>query len=563
LTVLRALRDASIALADVVTELARRGVEGLRVVLETIFDHLEDFTELLGALHDVATDTLATVLAAAFDAGATVLEFVGHALEQTYRISARLVEAALAATLDVATLLEAVVGETYWEFRQIVDGILAAAGPVGDILDWVLTRAEDAVDDLWHDALLAIRFAGGALVDALEWAANATDEAFEAIVRAWESIGEDLIDLYRWAAGFTGQIWELLGTVTYRIGNSVTYVLHYLEDDFLPGIRDFVVGLLRANYAVAELVVRLGSIAVGAAAEAVSAILEFGVDLADLAASILEEPSETIAHLVEALREAGRTVEAIFRAVADAGEDAFEALTDAFLTIGESVETVLNAVLEIKAGYIGLVLSRIASRVNTYRELTREELEAARDVFADSIDLEDVRITTEPTGSVIFAVQTWVRENLGDAGPDADPRPFTTMTIINTDPSEELNLPTLIHELTHVWQGVHDGPIYLSEAVHAQTLGGGYDYGHADPPEGRLWGEGGASALNRASGLDDFNREQQASIIEHYYVRKNLSEPHIKAYLTDELGSAARVPSSKPTGAWEPYAREVRQRHAP
>jgi hypothetical protein len=544
LDVLDAVSTVAEGAARLLTAAARAGVGLVRTVVEGLFDLGRAFVDLLGDLHDVATDTLATILEAAFDAGATVLEFVGHAVAQTYRTAADLVAAALDAGVEIAELLEGVVSDTYWNFRQLVNGILEAAGPVGDVLDWVLTRAENAVSELWHDALLAVRFAGETLTDVLDWAADATDEAFEAVVRAWESIGEALVDLYEWASDVGGEVWELLGEVTFRIGNSVSYVLGYLENDVLPAVRRFVTGLLRAGYALAELTVRLASVAVEVAAAAVSAMLDFGVTLADLVADILENPSDVREHLLEAAREAGRTVEDLFRAAEEAGLDAVDALTEAFVALGESAETILNTVLEVAAGAIGVALATIVQLVSTFRELTATERQVARDVFEDTIDLDDVRVTTEPTSSVVFDVQAWLRSTFGDAPPDADGRPFVTMTVINVDPDATFDLPTLVHELTHVWQGLHEGPFYMAEAVHAQLPprgSDGYNYGHDDTDDGEEWGAGGASALNAANGdLDAFNPEQQARIVEHYYVRTWGAE------------------SARSNAAWQPYVDAVR-----
>jgi hypothetical protein len=69
---------------------------------------------------------------------------------------------------------------------------------------------------------------------------------------------------------------------------------------------------------------------------------------------------------------------------------------------------------------------------------------------------------------------------------------------------------TFIHELMHIWQYHKWGSRYISEAIHAQRWGGGYDYG-------------GKPALirNKDIGLVAFNAEQQADLIEDYFRAKN------------------------------------------
>jgi hypothetical protein len=59
--------------------------------------------------------------------------------------------------------------------------------------------------------------------------------------------------------------------------------------------------------------------------------------------------------------------------------------------------------------------------------------------------------------------------------------------------------------------------MYMVQAIEAQMSSEGYNYGYTDPDTG----EGGQAALDAAAGdFSKFNREQQAQIIMHFYVRK-------------------------------------------
>ena len=58
----------------------------------------------------------------------------------------------------------------------------------------------------------------------------------------------------------------------------------------------------------------------------------------------------------------------------------------------------------------------------------------------------------------------------------------------------------------HVWQETQTGPAYMAHALIGQATGG-YDYG----------GTAGLAAHD-AEGLEAFNPEQQASIIQDYFV---------------------------------------------
>jgi hypothetical protein len=107
------------------------------------------------------------------------------------------------------------------------------------------------------------------------------------------------------------------------------------------------------------------------------------------------------------------------------------------------------------------------------------------------------------------------------------------MYLINFASWDHLTTQTLIHELTHVWQGVVAGPIYMAEALEAQLAGAGYNYGYQDSETG----EGAEDELAAAGGnFNSFNREQQAGIIEHYWRRRFGSDPALDY------------------SAWQPYA---------
>jgi hypothetical protein len=99
---------------------------------------------------------------------------------------------------------------------------------------------------------------------------------------------------------------------------------------------------------------------------------------------------------------------------------------------------------------------------------------------------------------------------------------------------------TLIHEMTHVWQGYHSAFTweYVFNSVYYQVSGGAYSY-----TPGGQWNTYGA--------------EQQASIVEDWYARGGLSSDDLYPYLlcnvrpgrpnaTTEFASTLATPSSSP-----------------
>lgn len=126
--------------------------------------------------------------------------------------------------------------------------------------------------------------------------------------------------------------------------------------------------------------------------------------------------------------------------------------------------------------------------------------------------------------TIIFEVQA-AFQRLGEDAASA--RAFETGTLINMRADEGITMETLIHELTHVWQNFETGPMYLSEAIHAQvTDPDAYNYGYDDPTTG----DGGEDDLAAAAGdFEVFNREQQGQIMEHFYRRSFVESPSLDA----------------------------------
>ena len=429
----------------------------------------------------------------------------------------KLVDAALRAGAAVAGLLAEVAGASYFVLRKMVNAVIKATGPFGEILDWALTRLESFAEDVFHSVLTAARYAGAKLTEALDWVVDKGTQAIKAMVNAWESVRERLIDLYRWASEQAQQIaeviWEEIGRATQRFRNSVVYVLLYLERDFIPGVRRFVTGLLDAGYEVTVLVGRLARRGVQLVAEAVAAMLAFGVTLTELIVATVRRPRSIRDNLVAAYRAAGQTVAQIVAAAEAAGEDALAEILATLDRLQEPLEEMLAGAAEVGGGALATVVSILLNWLATYRPLTEEEKAAGRLVFGNSIDLDNVSISAESLDNkVIFAIQ-----NYFDGDPDS--RAFVTTTLINFDVSQGIDTPTLVHELTHVWQAEVTGPFYMAEAIHAQVIDpDAYNYGYTNATNGN----GGEEALDAADGdLNQFNREQQGDIAMHYYVRRH------------------------------------------
>lgn len=126
------------------------------------------------------------------------------------------------------------------------------------------------------------------------------------------------------------------------------------------------------------------------------------------------------------------------------------------------------------------------------RTLTSIEEQEARSVFMNSINYWQVRIDE-------YSLIALIGAKISSSGMGVTT--FHSINFnrkINTAAGNE-DMIWLIHELTHVAQMEHVGSQYIGEAVYAQATEG-YDY-----------------TPSAKSHLSDYNREQQASIVENYY----------------------------------------------
>jgi hypothetical protein len=87
---------------------------------------------------------------------------------------------------------------------------------------------------------------------------------------------------------------------------------------------------------------------------------------------------------------------------------------------------------------------------------------------------------------------------------------LVTFNMIHFD--KELSEPIIVHELVHVHQYQKYGSVYLYRALQAQLSKNTYDYGGP----GNL-----ASGAMKGKTINDYNFEQQASIVEDFYRLNN------------------------------------------
>jgi hypothetical protein len=185
------------------------------------------------------------------------------------------------------------------------------------------------------------------------------------------------------------------------------------------------------------------------------------------------------------------------------------AFVDGLIALVKAPLQLLRTAIEVSASILLLALAVVMEICGGYRSLTQEELAEARKVFGNAINLDRVQLG--------FA--TVPREILRFLGIEM-PRAFTTMYLVNFGPGAKVEMQTIIHELAHVWQGVRQGPLYMTRALEAQIAAGIESLLHTGKYDDSGAYTVTAAALEANGGeLAKFNPEQQASIVELLWVR--------------------------------------------
>lgn len=178
------------------------------------------------------------------------------------------------------------------------------------------------------------------------------------------------------------------------------------------------------------------------------------------------------------------------------------------------------------------------------RNLKPDEINEVQKVFQKSVDLSNVYICKpiRSEGGVITVAgwtgRVWVYQILWS-------------TDVFDRSAVQANMhDTLVHEMTHVWQGQHGiyPTVYMAQSLWQQLSHGVKDI--IDKGGWRTWDEhrGTAYLFNMAdigANWDRFNVEQQANIIETWYLEQvdNLKAIHEEVTITitaKEFTAAAR-----------------------
>jgi len=475
---------------------------------------------------------------AIFALGKSLADFIKAAVASSIDLAEALIAAAVQAGEAVANVFATALAQGMEVLQRALHGVFKHLGPLGAALDWIMTQAVNVSNLAWKTVVDALDVAGKGVHQILDWAKAKSNQALGLVAAALSGAGKVLSQILDWVKTAGDAAISLVSGALFKAGQTINDILVWVEKDALGSLQKFVKALLDAGAAVADLLIWATSRTVQIVADVVTELLAAGSTMVQLVADTLVHPGDALKNLLAAFGTLGKTLKDMLNSIiVQPAKDAAQQGLTALKALGKSALDVLKAAAEIGESALGVVFTLILEWFpGSYRPLSPVEAAAGTNIFGKSVPLDQVRLAVM---SIPVDVIEWIEQKAtGQPG-----RAFTTMTLINFPSWEKLSTDTVVHELTHVWQNFQVGPIYMVEALEAQFSKQGYNYGWSNTANGPVNGEGAQQALINAKGnFNSFNREQEAMIIQHYWMRR--------------FGPAA---TRAEYTEWQPYADIVHQ----
>ena len=487
---------------------------------------------------DAASDMVNAVISAVKSAGKALAKIVSTVVKWTVSKIKNVVHALLEAGQKIANILAEAAKKGLAVLNKFVQGVIKAGQAIRDVLVWAANKAINVIKNV----AAAIIKAGRTIAQIMADAAKLAFSTMKKVVQALIKLGKRLIDIIASAVNWAISKVTSLVKALIAAGKKVVQILGEAIKKGIAVMKKFVQAIIKAGRAIKEVLTWVVRKSFSIIKSAISAILQAGRKLFHIMADAVRMAANALKKVVQALYKLGKKVGDILKTIVTRGLSIIRTTLEGLFAIGvQLVKAVGSIFKDIAAGFrkgflqgllaivksplkilkaaasaagsvIALAFAAFMELWGGHRSLTTAERTEARRVFGWSINLDRVKIAT---ASIPSDVINWVNGG----------RPFTTMYIINFKSGTRIQMNTLIHELTHVWQAVVAGPVYMVEALHSQVFGRGYNVTQAD--------------LDKAGGdISKLEREQQATVIEWYWQKRwgtggQFDEPTLKPYWQD------------------------------
>jgi hypothetical protein len=500
--IVNAIVKAGRSLASVIGEALSWTLDQLTDLAKALKRAGRAVAEVLSAAVTKGTAFMQKMIDAALRAGYALLDAVAWVAAQVVTIAKAAVQKLQLLGHSVLTLIRAVFNRGLALVRGLLQALMALGLGVLQILSAVAGQLLDVVQPV----IAALRALSHTVRAILLEAVKLAGAAARLVIQALLALGTTLGALLAEVAGLVAATLRTVLSLLLQLGYGVLQLLAAVANAVDAVLRAVVSGLLELGQALAGLVLAAVQLGLQACHRVFAALLAIGRRATEILVALVGRTVSALRTGLEALLAMGIALAAIVADVLlNVAEGFRRGFFEGLIALGKAPVELLRA-----AALGGTALALLGCTVlleifGGHRGLTRVERAEAARIFGVAIDLDRVKIA-------VASLPADIINHLNDD------RPFTSMYIINFGSGAQVDMGTLIHELTHVWQGVQEGPLYMTRALEAQLTAGVSALFHS--------GEYNDSAAYRVT--DDmlisangdfsrFNPEQQASIVEFYW----------------------------------------------
>ncbi|HRH17130.1 MAG TPA: hypothetical protein PLS22_06715 [Aquabacterium sp.] len=526
-SVVDAVIKAGKSIADAVSAAVNWTVNQVRDLVSALIKAGRRVGDILSAAVAKGVAQLHKFVEGVLAAGRQLAEVVSWAVNQAANTVKDVMVKLVALGRRVVDILKSVVGAAAAAVNAVVKGLLAAGRALAEVLSAVAHEALQVLQPVVNALLAAGKAVRDVLVEGVKLAAASLRNVVQALINAGRALGEVLAE----AAKMVGAACNAVLRALVELGRTVGQLLQAVVNATEAVVTTVVKGLIALGKTVLDVALAAVSFAVATATKVFKALINAGKKVADILTALAGRAVSALRTAVEALLNMGLALSTLVADIVTSVAEGFRrGFFEGLIALGKAPLLLLKAAAQVSVSVLLLAVASIFEILGGHRGLLPHELAEAEKIFGKSIDLSRVKIAT---ASLPADLLNWIN---GD-------RPFTTMYIINFGRNAVIDMATLIHELTHVWQGAQSGPLYMTRALEAQ-IGAGvqalFHKGHYD--DSAAYAVTDQELIDHAGDFSKFNPEEQASIVEHYWLQKF---------------SGKSFPSLPTVAQLEPYARQV------
>jgi hypothetical protein len=513
-SVVNAVIKAGKSLADAIGAAVNWTIAQLTDLVTALLRAGKRVADILSAALTKGLAQLQKYVQALVAAGRSVFDVLSWAVGQAVSAANAVVAKLLALGKTVVDMVLSVVAMGRNALTAVLRGLMAAGKRLFDVLSAVANQGFGVIRAVVDALLAAGQLVRSLLADAVRLATTACRHVVNALLQ----LGHAVKALISEAIAAAGTVLKVVLDTLIALGRSVAEVLAAAAALAEASVKLVVQALLALGHAVATLVQTVAAQAVSVAKAVFTALVALGHKVVAFLVALAGRALSALRTALEALLAMGIALAALVKDICVGVGEAFRrGFFEGLIALGKAPLQLLKAAAEVSVSVLLLAFAVLLEVLGGYKTLAEipGAMAQATQVYGNAIQLDRVKIgfAALPADVIRF-----LNKEL--------PRAFTTMYLLNFGPGAKVDMQTVIHELAHVWQGVQEGPLYMTRALEAQISAGLdalFHQGQYDDAASYLVTD--QMLIDAGGDLKKFNPEQQATIIEAFWKARFASVP--------------------------------------